>query len=188
MVKKFDILKKKNLPDEARIVGFTFLKEPTEKDKEKKKFDFIEKSNSNEIGCMLSKRSSWAYTKGYVKIDNRPETFVEVKSRLLIIIILLFGWLLGAMLLFGGKDGSMIPEFPSIGNFDIVDDPIVKPTEKPTEDDEYTEEELRPYFDRAFEEEILPPVNHGKSFILDNLGKIYSLTLHKEEVMQKLQS
>ena len=54
--------------------------------------------------------------------------------------------------------------------------------------EEYTEEELRPYFDRAFEEEILPPVNHGKSFILDNLGKIYSLTLHKEEVMQKLQS
>ncbi|MBQ8322322.1 MAG: hypothetical protein IJX92_08185, partial [Clostridia bacterium] len=53
--------------------------------------------------------------------------------------------------------------------------------------EEYTEEELRPYFDRAFEEEILPPVKQGKSFILDNLGKIYSLTLHKEEVMQKLQ-
>lgn len=54
--------------------------------------------------------------------------------------------------------------------------------------EEYTQEELRPYFDRAFEEEIFPPVNHGKSFILDNLGKIYFLTLHKEEVMQKLQS
>ena len=54
--------------------------------------------------------------------------------------------------------------------------------------EEYTEEELRPYFERAFEEEILPPVNHGKSFILNNLGKIYSLTLHKEEVIQKLKS
>lgn len=54
--------------------------------------------------------------------------------------------------------------------------------------EEYTQEELRPYFDRAFEEEIFPPVHHGKSFILDNLGKIYFLTLHKEEVMQKLQS
>ena len=54
--------------------------------------------------------------------------------------------------------------------------------------EEYTEEELRPYFERAFKEEILPPVNRGKSFILDNLGGIYSLTLHKEEVIQKLKS
>ena len=50
----------------------------------------------------------------------------------------------------------------------------------------YTEDELRPYFDRVFENEILPPVNYGKSFILDNLGKIYFLTLHPEEVMKKL--
>ena len=54
--------------------------------------------------------------------------------------------------------------------------------------EEYTEEELRPYFERAFEEEILPPVDHGKSFILDNIGKLYSLTMHKEEVIQKLKS
>lgn len=54
--------------------------------------------------------------------------------------------------------------------------------------EEYTEEELRPYFERAFKEENLPPVNRGKSFILDNLGGIYSLTLHKEEVIQKLKS
>ncbi len=54
--------------------------------------------------------------------------------------------------------------------------------------EEYTEEELRPYFDRAFEEKILPPVYQGKKYILDNLGRLYSLTLHKEEVMQKLQS
>ena len=54
--------------------------------------------------------------------------------------------------------------------------------------EEYTEEELRPYFDRAFEERILPPVYQGKKYILNNLGKLYSLTLHKEEVMRKLQS
>lgn len=54
--------------------------------------------------------------------------------------------------------------------------------------EEYTAEELRPYFERAFEEEIIPPVNQGKSFILDNLGTIYNLTLHKEEVLQKLKS
>lgn len=53
---------------------------------------------------------------------------------------------------------------------------------------EYTEEELRPYFDKEFEERILPPVHQGKKYILDNLGVFYSLTLHKEEVMQKLQS
>ncbi len=54
--------------------------------------------------------------------------------------------------------------------------------------EEYTEEELRPYFDREFEERILPPVYQGKKYILNNLGKLYSLTLHKEEVMRKLQS
>lgn len=54
--------------------------------------------------------------------------------------------------------------------------------------EEYTEKELRPFFERAFEEEILPPVNRGKSFILDNIGKLYSLTMHKEEVIQKLKS
>ena len=62
MARKFDIIKKKNLPDEAKIVGFTFLKEPTKKDEEKKKFDFVETSNQNKIGCMLPKRKSWAFT------------------------------------------------------------------------------------------------------------------------------
>ena len=54
--------------------------------------------------------------------------------------------------------------------------------------EEYTEEELRSFFDKEFEERILPPIHQGKKYILDNLGKLYSLTLHKEEVMQKLQS
>lgn len=54
--------------------------------------------------------------------------------------------------------------------------------------EEYSEEELRLYFDKAFEERILPPIHQGKKYILDNLGKLYSLTLHKEEVMKKLQS
>ena len=54
--------------------------------------------------------------------------------------------------------------------------------------EEYTEEELRLYFDKEFEERILQPIHEGKKYILDNLGKLYSLTLRKEEVMQKLQS
>ena len=58
MSRKFEIIKQKNLPDEAQISGFSFLKEPTDKDKEKKKFDFYEFSNQNEIGCMLPKRNA----------------------------------------------------------------------------------------------------------------------------------
>ncbi len=52
--------------------------------------------------------------------------------------------------------------------------------------EEYTEEELRPYFDKAFAEEILPPMIHGKRYILDNLGKPYTLTLNREETLRKL--
>ena len=54
--------------------------------------------------------------------------------------------------------------------------------------EEYTEDELRPYFDKEFEERILPPVYQGKKYILDHLGSLYSLTLRKEEVMRKLKS
>lgn len=54
--------------------------------------------------------------------------------------------------------------------------------------EEYAEEELRSFFDKEFEERILPPIYKGKKYILDNLGKLYSLTLRKEEVMQKLQA
>lgn len=54
--------------------------------------------------------------------------------------------------------------------------------------EEYTEDELRPYFDKEFEERILPPVYQGKKYILDHLGNLYSLTLRKEEVMRKLKS
>lgn len=54
--------------------------------------------------------------------------------------------------------------------------------------EEYTEKELRPYFEKEFNERILPPVHQGKKYILDNLGKLYSLTLNREEVLQKLKS
>ena len=53
---------------------------------------------------------------------------------------------------------------------------------------EYTEEELSFYFSNAFDENILPPIYQGKKYILDNLGKRYSLTLHKNEVLQKLKN
>lgn len=54
--------------------------------------------------------------------------------------------------------------------------------------EEYSEDELRPFFDKEFEEKVLPPIRQGKKFILDNLNKLYFLTLNQEEVMQKLQS
>lgn len=132
MARKFNIVKKKNLPDEARIVGFSFLKKPTEKQKEKKKFDFIETSNQNEIGCMLPKRKSWAYTKGYVEVDNKPNVFVEAKSRLLIILLLI---LMGCGLLYGvfsNLNPAVVDKLPIIGDFGIFDDQQNKPTDGTT--------------------------------------------------------
>ena len=54
--------------------------------------------------------------------------------------------------------------------------------------EEYTEEELRQFFDKEFNERIMPPIYQGKKYILDNLQKLYFLTLHREEVMKKLQA
>ena len=54
--------------------------------------------------------------------------------------------------------------------------------------EEYTEDELCVFFDKEFEERILPPIHQGKVFILENLGKLYRLSLNQEEVMRKLQS
>ena len=119
MARKFNIIKKKDLPDEARIKGFTFLKEPTDKDKEKKKFDFIEKSNQNEVGCMLPKRKSWAYTKGYVEVDNKRDVFLEVKDRLLLIIILIgigIGLLLGMLFIPVGSGPDAKPIINIVGD------------------------------------------------------------------------
>lgn len=55
------------------------------------------------------------------------------------------------------------------------------------EHEEYTEDEMKPFFDKVFEERIFPPINFGKKFILDNLGKLYFLTIHPDEVLKKLQ-
>ncbi len=54
--------------------------------------------------------------------------------------------------------------------------------------EEYTKDKLRPFFDREFEKKILLPIYQRKKYILDNLKKLYFLTLNKREVMQKLQS
>ena len=52
--------------------------------------------------------------------------------------------------------------------------------------EEYTEDELKKFFDEEFESKIMPPINEGKKYILDNLNKLYFLTLNQEEVKQKL--
>ena len=58
MSKDFEIIKKKNLPDDAQIKGFTFLKEPSKEEKDNGKFDFTDFSNGNEIGyCGRSDRT-----------------------------------------------------------------------------------------------------------------------------------
>lgn len=137
MARKFNIIKKKNLPDEAQIIGFSFLKEPKEDElkstQAKTRFDFIESSNQNKIGCMLLKRKSWAYTKGYVSIDNKTNVFVEVKSRLLIILLIIL--LMCGMLFVAYKNlnPAVIDKVQqSIGNFDIFDE---QQTTEPSKDD-----------------------------------------------------
>jgi hypothetical protein len=127
MDRKFDIIKKKNLPDEVQISGFSFLKEPTDNNRDS--FDFIETSNQNEIGCMLPKRKAWfAYTKGYVKVDNKENIFVEVKSRLLLIIILI-GLFVGILFsCFPYNNDTPIETLPVIGNFDVSGEQITRPT------------------------------------------------------------
>lgn len=122
MSKKFEIIKKNNLPDEAQIKGFTFLKEPTEKDKEKRKYDFITKSNEEEIGCFLLKRKSWAFTKGYVKVDNTINDYVEVKSRFLILLLILFGLLLLLCLLLRSCGADPVEPKPNKPIFDLTPD------------------------------------------------------------------
>ena len=131
MARKFNIIKKNDLPDEAKIIGFSFLKEPTDKDKKNKKYDFYEYSNENEIGYQLPKRKApLSYTKGYVEVDNKNNIFVEVKSRLLIIILLLLGICLGIGLLCipGGSGQPIIEDLPIIGDIGIFDEQQTRPT------------------------------------------------------------
>lgn len=54
--------------------------------------------------------------------------------------------------------------------------------------EEYTEDELRYFFELEFEEKILPPIIQGKKYILLNLNTLYFLTLNQSEVMRKLKS
>lgn len=88
-------------------------------------------------------------------------------------------------------------DFPSIYEYDIHSRVLVM-SKKSTirgncfmtsqiEYTEYTEEELRSYFDKEFEERILPPIYKGKKYIIDNLGHYYYLTLRKDDVLKKLE-
>ena len=54
--------------------------------------------------------------------------------------------------------------------------------------EEYTEEELRKFFENEFKEKILPPIKQGKKYILSKLDQIYFLTLNQENVRKKLET
>ena len=71
-----------------------------------------------------------------MEVDNKKDTFVEVKSRLLIIILLL-GLALGIGLLFvpGGSGQPIIEDLPIIGDIGIFDEQQTRPTE-PTDETE----------------------------------------------------
>ena len=51
---------------------------------------------------------------------------------------------------------------------------------------EYTAKQLKPFFDEELNSKILPPVYQGKKIILNNLNKLYFITLNREKVMLKL--
>lgn len=52
----------------------------------------------------------------------------------------------------------------------------------------YTPDELRPYFDKAFEEHIMPAIHYGKSYILKEADYYYHLFADDEweEFLEKL--
>lgn len=135
MSKRFEIIKKKNLPNEAVIAGFSFLKEIDDEKAQNKRYDFIETSNKTKIGCMLHKRKSlFSYTRGYVEIDDKPNTFIEAKGRLLILILFLLLGLIGGMVCVYNR--SVFPakeDLPIIGNVDIVDEQQNRPVESKPE-------------------------------------------------------
>ena len=143
MARQFDIIKKKNLPDEAQITGFSFLKSPTNDDKKNNKFDFYETSNDNEIGCFLPKRkATLTRTKGYVKADNKENVYVEVKSRLPLILLIIIGILALCLIvpsivgLIGGGQSNPSIDLPAIGDVDISDEQQTRPTNPPTPEGE----------------------------------------------------
>ena len=52
----------------------------------------------------------------------------------------------------------------------------------------YSPEELRPYFDKAFEDWIMPPIIHGKKVLLEYIKvKYYAHVLREKEIMEELQ-
>lgn len=160
MSKDFEIIKKKNLPDDAQIKGFTFLKEPSEEDKEKEKYDFIDFSNENEIGCMLSKRNSWAFSKGYVKVDNSTNSFVEVKIRWPILFIILLGICLILLLCLRSCGGS-------------VDNPVNKPIFDLTQDGNAQEGQIEGRPVEEIQEELNRMVEEGMINISMNLNPVF---------------
>lgn len=89
-----------------------------------------------------------------------------------------------------------VADFPSTYEFDIIGRiAVMSKTQHKDgkvfltaqiEYEEYSQEELTPLFDKEFENKILPPIRLGKSYLVDNLNKLYFLTLRKEEVLNKL--
>lgn len=90
-----------------------------------------------------------------------------------------------------------VREYPDIYNFDVQGRISVMSKGQTALDgsrfmtsmiayEEYSEEELKGYFNKAFDEVIMIPVYRGKGYIMDNLGKLYFLTLRQEQVLEKL--
>lgn len=89
-----------------------------------------------------------------------------------------------------------IADYPSRHEFDI-EGRLTVPSKTQKKDgkeflsvqveyEEYSEEELSLLLNEEFDTKILPPVTFGKRYLIDNLKKLYFLTLRQEDVLNKL--
>ena len=111
------IIKKKELPENAVIKGFTFLK-PADEDKQ----DFSTIIENKECCCFENKTKKFGFVKGYAHIEGTANDYVEVKTRFLfLLILLLLALLIGGGLLLGSifankGEPEEIPVINAIGD------------------------------------------------------------------------
>lgn len=122
---KFNIIKKDNLPEEAKIVGVTTLDEVKEEDRDRR--------HRIVQGCRVDYYKTGdkkGLLKGYVKIDDKQDEYLEVR-KLIPLIILLIGMLMLAlllgMLLFGNKKSTPVNKPSNPIALETTQDNYVKP-------------------------------------------------------------
>ena len=137
MNRKFIIINQKDLPDNAKIIGFTFLKKPGESNKDQ--YDFCCVSQGQEVGCMYAKRNCHAISKGYIQNDNNTNEYIEVKTR-----VPFWIFFLGIIVLLIGSCLYLAPHHSSIDKpgFSLTEDEYLQNGERVTKTQEEIQAEL----------------------------------------------